>query len=268
MLSEKAIPKSKIRLHSVRCQRNTVKCEKCGKNVDKGMLEEHHEEMHSVQRCKHCGFEAEKREFGSHEASCLQRPVECDFCEQTIAFDKFAVHQESCGNKTRKCTTCTNFIKIKGTSLFDYQTGKHTTPSATAHTLSQSQSLSQETTTVCLATKTRRRISSSLLTLSLPSRISHSLGILEKRIRLPLRSQGIVSHPGNQSGSILDKCLQQWPPLARSLATPHPTRHRPPPQPPVPFLLAVVSRIGGLRWQPLRNQSGKPPLGLPLSRVY
>lgn len=113
MFSEKPIPKSKLRLHEVRCARNTVKCKKCGKNIDKGMLEEHEEEMHSMAKCEHCAYEAEKSAFGAHRETCPMRPVPCEYCEQTIPMVKLMDHTESCGNKTRQCPTCTNFIKIK-----------------------------------------------------------------------------------------------------------------------------------------------------------
>ncbi len=45
----------KIALHEVYCERNLRKCEHCEEYIDKSVMNEHIEEMHSTRRCEYCG---------------------------------------------------------------------------------------------------------------------------------------------------------------------------------------------------------------------
>lgn len=48
------IEESKHALHEMYCERNNIKCPKCGRFYDKNDPEGHEEEYHRKEKCPHC----------------------------------------------------------------------------------------------------------------------------------------------------------------------------------------------------------------------
>lgn len=98
-------------MHKIHCERNTVKCPKCGQKLNKSDLEGHMNDLHVLKKCATCSLEIENQHFASHD--CPKKPVICDYCEASLPKDQISLHKVECGNRTEPCDRCREYIKKK-----------------------------------------------------------------------------------------------------------------------------------------------------------
>lgn len=107
------IPAINFVMHVTHCQRNLMLCKECGEPIPISQQEEHFEEYHAQEQCE-CGELVEKMNLDEHkEKDCLNREVECEYCELSLPFNKMSSHVEYCGSRTQKCDACDRFIQMK-----------------------------------------------------------------------------------------------------------------------------------------------------------
>ncbi|XP_023579047.1 XIAP-associated factor 1 isoform X2 [Octodon degus] len=87
---KKSVPSSHFILHEAHCLRFLVPRQK--------------KPVPGVKMQEHC----EPRHLQTEE--CLERLVECQFCELTMHLSKLETHESHCGNQTKRCPHCDELI--------------------------------------------------------------------------------------------------------------------------------------------------------------
>lgn len=77
--SQRPIAASNYVIHTLHCQRNLMKCDKCGEAVPRSGLEEHDLEFHSKVNCPDCHMSVERPHLDTHKV-CFQP----NFCALSI----------------------------------------------------------------------------------------------------------------------------------------------------------------------------------------
>ncbi|CAK74458.1 unnamed protein product (macronuclear) [Paramecium tetraurelia] len=104
----KKIDEDKIMLHEMYCERNCIKCTRCGLMYDQNDPESHEEEFHKLQQCPHCKLEFQ--DLNKH--SCQEAPIICIYCQLGIPQRQFTAHEMQCGSRTEKCESCKQYVKM------------------------------------------------------------------------------------------------------------------------------------------------------------
>ncbi|CAD8068325.1 unnamed protein product [Paramecium primaurelia] len=103
----KQIDEDKIMLHEMYCERNCIKCNRCGLMYDQNDPESHEEEFHKLHQCPHC-----KHEFQDlNKHYCQETPIQCQYCQLEISIKSFSQHEIQCGSRTEMCNSCKQYIK-------------------------------------------------------------------------------------------------------------------------------------------------------------
>ncbi|CAD8165749.1 unnamed protein product [Paramecium octaurelia] len=102
------IDEDKIMLHEMYCERNCIKCTRCGLMYDQNDPESHEEEFHKLQQCPHCKLEFQ--DLNKHQ--CQEVPIICIYCKLEIPQRSFTTHEMQCGSRTEKCELCKQYVKM------------------------------------------------------------------------------------------------------------------------------------------------------------
>ncbi|KAJ1526308.1 hypothetical protein ONE63_009459 [Megalurothrips usitatus] len=112
--SQRPIAASNFVTHSVHCQRNLTKCEKCGEAVPRSSMEEHEAEFHVKVNCPDCRVSVEKPLLDAHKkTSCRSRQQGCPYCELDLPASEMYEHKNYCGSRTKKCEDCGEYVMLK-----------------------------------------------------------------------------------------------------------------------------------------------------------
>ncbi|CAD8099236.1 unnamed protein product [Paramecium sonneborni] len=104
----KKIDEEKLMLHEMYCERNCIKCDRCGYMYDQNDPESHEEEFHQLQQCPHC-----KEQFQDlKKHNCQELPILCQYCKLEIPIKSFSLHEIQCGSRTEVCDSCKQYIKM------------------------------------------------------------------------------------------------------------------------------------------------------------
>ncbi|KAK3929986.1 TRAF-type zinc finger domain-containing protein 1 [Frankliniella fusca] len=111
---QRPIAASNFVIHSLHCQRNLTKCEKCGEAVPRSALDEHESEFHSKVNCPDCHLSVEKPQLETHKkTACISRQQHCQFCELELPASEMYEHENYCGSRTKKCEDCGEYVMLK-----------------------------------------------------------------------------------------------------------------------------------------------------------
>ncbi|OMJ87739.1 hypothetical protein SteCoe_10482 [Stentor coeruleus] len=108
-ICDKEVSAQSIQVHKIHCERNTIKCQSCGKKLNRYDLEKHNNEFHIQKKCETCQQSIEIQYFSDHD--CPKRPIICEYCEASFPADQFKFHNIECGNRTDQCLRCREYIK-------------------------------------------------------------------------------------------------------------------------------------------------------------
>lgn len=111
---QRPIAASNYVIHSLHCQRNLIKCEKCGEAVPRSGLEEHDLDFHSKVNCPDCHMSVERPHLETHKKTvCRARQQGCLFCELEMPASEINEHENYCGSRTKKCDECGEYVMLK-----------------------------------------------------------------------------------------------------------------------------------------------------------
>ena len=82
-----------VSLHKLRCQRLAERCSVCYKVVEKGKLELHQLETHTLVQCPDCHEQFETQYLSNHISDkCVKRKVKCNDCDEFYCADEALDH--------------------------------------------------------------------------------------------------------------------------------------------------------------------------------
>ncbi|XP_034241617.1 uncharacterized protein LOC117645483 isoform X1 [Thrips palmi] len=111
---QRPIAASNYVIHSLHCQRNLMKCDKCGEAVPRSGLEEHDFEFHSKVNCPDCHMSVERPQLDTHKKTvCRSRQQGCLYCELEMPASEISHHEDYCGSRTKKCEDCGEYVMLK-----------------------------------------------------------------------------------------------------------------------------------------------------------
>ncbi|CAD8098624.1 unnamed protein product [Paramecium sonneborni] len=105
---KKNIDSEKLMLHEMYCERNCIKCDRCGNLYDQNDPESHEEEFHTFQQCPNCKLSFQ--DLKNH--ICQEVPILCQFCQLEIPIQSFQLHKVQCGSRTELCESCHQYVKM------------------------------------------------------------------------------------------------------------------------------------------------------------
>ncbi|XP_026284068.1 TRAF-type zinc finger domain-containing protein 1 isoform X1 [Frankliniella occidentalis] len=111
---QRPIAASNFVIHSLHCQRNLTKCEKCGEAVPRSAMDEHESEFHAKVNCPDCHMAVERPQLEAHKkTACISRQQHCPFCELELPASEMYDHENYCGSRTKKCEDCGEYVMLK-----------------------------------------------------------------------------------------------------------------------------------------------------------
>ncbi|XP_042297321.1 TRAF-type zinc finger domain-containing protein 1 isoform X2 [Sceloporus undulatus] len=123
---QKEIPAANFVIHEIHCRRNIGVCPVCKEAFPKVELRRHQEQEHTQVVCK-CGREMDRGLLQEHEASeCPLRPVACQHCDIELAFSKLQEHEDYCGTRTERCSRCNQNVMLRDLKEHPTDCGKKT----------------------------------------------------------------------------------------------------------------------------------------------
>lgn len=101
-------------IHEPYCNRHNYFCEECEQVIQKFDRDSHYSQFHRLVACDSCRKDVKITTLPDHQQNtCVNRPVECIYCELSVRFCEFCEHEEICGSRTEKCEICKKWVQYR-----------------------------------------------------------------------------------------------------------------------------------------------------------
>ncbi|CAK85863.1 unnamed protein product (macronuclear) [Paramecium tetraurelia] len=105
----KQIEDYKLTLHQMYCEKNCIRCDRCGQFYDKNEQELHDIEFHQLQWCQVCKTKVQD----PRKHICSNRQTKCDYCSLQLPHIDYQDHEKTCGSRTLRCNHCSQYVMMR-----------------------------------------------------------------------------------------------------------------------------------------------------------